>query len=105
MRKNKDGRYLIIALAAVLALGLSACYEPEEGCLDVAAKNFQVDADLNCPDDCCEYPNLKLLLSHRVGPQGNDEPIRYIDSVYRDAQGQVFRLQKQWVLDGKRLKA
>lgn len=94
MRKNKDSRYLIVAIAAVLALGLSACYEPEEGCLDVAAKNFQVDADLSCPDDCCEYPNLKLLLSHRVGPQGSDAPIRYIDSVYTDAQGQVFRLQK-----------
>ncbi|NRB49242.1 MAG: hypothetical protein HRU41_16315 [Saprospiraceae bacterium] len=94
MRKNKDSRYLIIALFVGLAFSLSSCYEPEEGCLDVAAKNFQVDADLNCPDDCCEYPSLKLVLSHRVGAPGNDVPIRYIDSIYTDAQSQVFRLQK-----------
>ncbi len=94
MRRNNGSRYLLMTLSVALAFGLSSCYEPEEGCLDVAAKNFQVDADMACPDDCCEYPSLKLVLSHRVGAPGNDEPLRYLTSVYTDAQRQVFRLQK-----------
>ncbi|MBX2877057.1 MAG: hypothetical protein KTR30_33365 [Saprospiraceae bacterium] len=93
MRRNKGSKYLCIGLSMGLAFGLFSCYEPEEGCLDVAAKNFQVDADLECPDDCCEYPDLKLVLSHRVGTQGNDEPLRYLDSIYTDVQRQVFRLE------------
>lgn len=94
MRRNRSSKHLVFGLGLALAVGLNSCYEPEEGCLDFAAKNFQVDADLDCPDGCCEYPSLKLILSHRVGEQGNDEPLRYLTTVYTDAQRQVFRLQK-----------
>ncbi len=94
MRRNRSSRCVILGLFVALNFGLYSCYEPEEGCLDVAAKNFQVDADRDCPDGCCEYPSLKLILSHRVGEQGNDEPLRYLTTVYTDAQRQVFRLQK-----------
>lgn len=80
-------------LLGFLVLSLPACYEEVEGCLDVAAKNFTVDADFNCPDDCCSYPSLKLILDHRVGGPDNSDPIKYLDSIYTDAQRQVFRLQ------------
>lgn len=94
MRRNRSSRYAILGLCLALNFGLISCYEPEEGCLDVAAKNFQVDADVDCPDGCCEYPSLKLTLSHRVGEPGNDEPLRYLTAVYTDALRQVFRVQK-----------
>lgn len=93
MKRKSGSNYLIAGLVWALVLTLSACYEPVEGCLDVAAKNFQVDADDPCPDDCCTYPSLKLVLQHRVGTLGNSTPIRYLDSVYTDAQRQAFRIQ------------
>jgi len=92
MRKNSSKQFLMYLLG-FLVLSVPACYEAVEGCLDVAAKNFTVDADFDCPDDCCTYPSLKLILNHRVGGPDNSDPIKYLDSIYTDAQRQVFRLQ------------
>lgn len=93
MRKNSGSNHLFWGLILGLTLTFSACYEPVEGCLDVAAKNFQVDADDACPDDCCTYPALKLVLQHRIGALGNSVAIRYLDSIYTDAQRQPFRIE------------
>ena len=48
----------------LLTLGLG-CYENEEGCQDIFASNFDVEADLPCTDDCCNYPSLSLSIQHR----------------------------------------
>lgn len=54
----------------LLFLGLSglfgACIEDQEGCLDLAATNFDVGADIECVEPCCEYPTLRLQVQHRV---------------------------------------
>jgi hypothetical protein len=42
-----------------------ACYENKEGCLDINATNFNVDADIRC-SDCCTYPSLRLNILHRI---------------------------------------
>lgn len=92
MKKNKkSSRSAWISLLFLLAL--PACYEEVEGCLDVAAKNYSVDADVICPDDCCLYPSLKLILNHRVGTPAQSSALVYLDSIYQDALGQPFRLQ------------
>lgn len=106
MKRNKGNKYFAYLLVLMIATTLSACYEEVEGCLDVGAKNFQVDADINCLDDCCEYPSLKLVLRHQVGNPDNGVAFRYIDSVYTDAQRQVFRVENmQYYLSGFSLHA
>lgn len=60
----------ILFLLFGAALGLSACYEPVQGCLDRAARNFDLDADEPCPDNCCTYPELTLEVINRWGEDG-----------------------------------
>ncbi len=55
-------RYCLLLSLLFLSLG---CYEPEEGCLDINATNYDVSADDPCPD-CCTYPSLSLLFQHYV---------------------------------------
>ncbi len=76
----------------LLGLGslLTACVEPKEGCLDVNAVNYQVDADLPC-SDCCEYPTLQLDVLHKVNPD-SEANLNFGDSVYQDGAGNDFRI-------------
>lgn len=70
MKKNYGIINIRILLGALLfCCTLMACYEDQEGCLDVSASNFDVDADIDCceeEDCCCEYPQLTLEVSHRL---------------------------------------
>ncbi|MEM9920302.1 MAG: MbnP family protein [Bacteroidota bacterium] len=76
-----------IILALWLLSMLGACYEPEEGCLDVTATNFEASADEGC-GDCCNYPVLQLQVSHGYG----DTTLRYGDPY--DLDGQPFRIRQ-----------
>jgi len=40
----------------------STCYEPTNGCLDIRASNYSIDADDPCEDDCCQFPSLSLTV-------------------------------------------
>ncbi len=62
---------LIDAKTKILVIGLSlgliaGCFQPESGCLDIEATNFQLEADEPCGNDddattCpCSYPDLSL---------------------------------------------
>lgn len=51
-------------LAAGLLSCLTACFDPQEGCLDAAAVNFDATADDDC---CCEYPNLVVEFRQSFG--------------------------------------
>ena len=53
----------IIGKGAVLMMiaCLSACYQTQDGCLDILSSNYEVGADYEC-EDCCEYPSLVLRL-------------------------------------------
>jgi hypothetical protein len=78
-------RFLRFALWLAFAGGLSACFEPQEGCLDIAATNFDASADKDC---CCEYPQLVLSLDQRFGDE-----IFLNDSIYLGDGGHPFRIK------------
>jgi len=69
----------------LLALCFSACFEPKEGCLDIAATNFDAGADKDC---CCEYPKLVLTVN-----QVYDTLLFRNDSLYRNSDDQLFRIK------------
>ncbi|MCB0685279.1 MAG: hypothetical protein KDC53_02105 [Saprospiraceae bacterium] len=52
----------------LLLLLAGGCYEKQEGCLDVLAENFDLEADVDCcpgPDNCCcEYPKVTWRIKH-----------------------------------------
>ncbi|MCB0705899.1 MAG: hypothetical protein KDC34_11340 [Saprospiraceae bacterium] len=50
-------------LFAGFVLVFAACYEKQEGCLDIGATNFDVTADKPCADECCTYPVIKMSVS------------------------------------------
>lgn len=70
---------------------LSSCYEPREGCLDISATNFQVDADDPCPD-CCTYPQIRMDFLHRVVQQDTFFNLTYLDAVYIDSDGNPYTI-------------
>ena len=78
---------LFLALLACLP----ACYEPVEGCLDVEAVNYDLEADKNNGEEC-QYPQIRMALQHRYTK--GDTLLRFglVDSVYLDALGNPFRL-------------
>ncbi len=73
-------------------LWLSGCYENKEGCLDVRATNFDLDADVPCPN-CCTYPSLKLKASHQHHIGDTVYSVLLLDSFYLDKNDQAFRLK------------
>lgn len=71
-----------------------ACYQEEEGCLDVRATNFDVSADLPCLD-CCDYPSLKFVFQHRAVFAQDTQVLSY-DSSYAipDFPAVPFRIER-----------
>lgn len=71
---------VLLSLLCIVA----GCYEPKEGCLDIAATNFDPTADENC---CCLYPGLIFAVDHLA------DTIRiHPDSIYYDHVGHPFRI-------------
>ena len=72
---------------------LPGCFEPEEGCLNVSAANFDIDADESC-GDCCTFPTLSVDFQHRIIE--NDTLVTnltYEDSLYSVDGVNFFRVQ------------
>lgn len=61
-----------------------ACFEPKEGCLDIAATNFDAGADEDC---CCEYPKLVLRVEQVYG-----NAVFMNNAPYLDSSGHPFRI-------------
>jgi len=57
--------YCLFSAACCFCLG--GCFTDVEGCLDLAATNFDVNADKACMG-CCEFPELTLAFQHRALP-------------------------------------
>ncbi|MEO0775089.1 MAG: hypothetical protein AAF146_00920, partial [Bacteroidota bacterium] len=95
MKKSSANLKLLSGCLLLLALGLPACYEPVEGCLDIFASNYEADADQQCPDDpgCCTYPELRLVVSQVWGDttfsydsvffsNGSPDSLRMVQVIY-----------------------
>lgn len=67
----------------------SGCYEPQDGCLDLEAVNYNFDADNNAPDDC-EYPEVRVQFNHVYSTPDTIYNFRLRDSVYLDEAGNPF---------------
>ena len=72
---------------------LFSCFEPEEGCLDIEANNFQLAADRDCSkdasDNCfCTYPSVSLKITH-VFDKIDFSP----NQIYRTNSGEYIRIQ------------
>lgn len=90
MRRNSPALNLLCGL--LLTALLPGCFEPEEGCLDVYALNYQVNADEQCPD-CCRYPQIKLDILHKIVLPDTSVNLQY-DTEYRDGAGNPFRISR-----------
>lgn len=93
----------ILPLILLIAC-LPGCYEPKDGCIDVNASNYDLDADRPCPDGCCEYPQLRLTFQHKWVYPAASYNLALKDSLYPDANGHLFRLDKiSFLLSGFQL--
>ena len=54
-----------IFLFLLVLLSLLRCYEPQDGCLNIDAVNYEVSADDAC-SDCCIFPSLSLSMQYLV---------------------------------------
>lgn len=76
--------FLILIVGVLLQTG---CVTRERGCLDIAASNFDLDADRAC-DDCCVYPIATLTLTqHYEGRNFN------INDTLFDIHGMPYRIR------------
>lgn len=76
-----------ISLCLCVIMCLTACFEPQEGCQDIAATNFDASADKDC-DDCCTYPALQLEVVQRY------DTLTFLENrPYEAANGQWFILK------------
>lgn len=68
---------------------LASCFEPKQGCLDLAAVNFDANADKDCEEAgcACVYPKLQVTVDQRY----DSLPYRR-DSAYVGLNGKAFRL-------------
>lgn len=96
-------RYCLWAIFCLLSL--TSCYQNVEGCLDIQATNFDLDADIDC-DGCCIYPKLKVSFLHRVKDDIRDTFYNFsLNTPYNFTGGDTFQVSSiQFYLSDFKLK-
>ena len=89
---NNAGCFFSKILLICNLVVLNACYEDQEGCLDINATNFDVEADINCPD-CCTFPMLQLDYQHKAETADTTINFSYESITYQDGAGNPFRVR------------
>jgi hypothetical protein len=74
-------KFVLLAFCCLVLF--CSCYEEREGCLDPAAVNYVVSADINAD---CNYPRLSFSVSHVWG-----DSIYSPDSFYYDADSTPYQ--------------
>ncbi|NJB86549.1 hypothetical protein GGR26_002317 [Lewinella marina] len=77
---------LPLITAVVFGCLLFGCYEERVGCLDPDAANYDLLADVACPD-CCTYPTISV----RVTPSWEDSAV-VVGKTYSDGAGNDFQI-------------
>ena len=86
-------KWIGLGLLTLAMLWNTGCFEPEEGCLDIRASNYALDADEPCADDCCTFPQLTLQFLHKVVINDTlSNNLKYVDSVYYGRNGVPLRV-------------
>lgn len=81
--------FILFFLSVML---LHSCYEREEGCLDLLAKDYTISSDDAC-DECCTYPEIQFRLSHMVGDTSWTR-----DTVLVNTFGQSYQIRDAVIL-------
>lgn len=103
MRKNRKQSPVLLSLLALLFFA-QACYEPQVGCLDVKAVNYDFSADENDPAECI-YPELRLRFEHVYSYPDTTVSLRLRDTFYLDEADRPFRLNRfEFLLSDIRLR-
>ena len=76
-RTIKTLKFLIL----IFLCSFVACFDPQEGCLDVSASNFDPTADENC---CCTYPNFKVQMVYRFGEDNFNLDSFYLNNLNQE---------------------
>lgn len=63
---KRNYRIAEISILVGCLVFLVSCNTKVDGCLDIAAENFDLEADRQC-ESCCRYPSMSLLLTQRWG--------------------------------------
>lgn len=58
--------YRDLLFLLLLLVFFQSCNQPAQGCRDINATNYDVTADEDCEDDCCQLPQLKIQFSHKI---------------------------------------
>jgi len=82
MKKASDPNSQLRKIATLcflfLLLILNSCKDDIEGCKDIAANNWNASADKSC-EDCCTYPELKVIFEHAYGDTSFQYRVPYED--------------------------
>lgn len=70
----------------LILISISGCNTRIQGCLDVNADNFNLNAEQTC-DGCCTYPSVSLSLTQKWG----DRNFANTDTLY-DINGQPYKI-------------
>lgn len=72
-------------IISIILVSIS-CYERQEGCLDIAAENYDFTADDPC-EDCCTYPTMSISVSHEWG-----DTLLFTDSLYQNDAEELIKI-------------
>ena len=56
----------------LLLIFFQSCNQPTQGCRDINATNYDVTADEDCEEECCQLPELKIQFSHKIEQRVGD---------------------------------
>ena len=79
--------FLYLGFGILFWFSTVGCNTRIQGCLDVNANNFDLNAELSC-DGCCTYPSSLLSLTQKW----NDRNFASTDTLY-DLHGQPYKLR------------
>ena len=78
--------FLPVMTGFLILISIAGCNTRIQGCLDVNAENFNLNAEQSC-DGCCTYPSLALSLTQRWG----DRNFALTDTLF-DIHGHPYRI-------------
>ncbi len=83
----KSNQWIVLTVFC-LAIVITSCYMPIDGCLDPEATNYSIVGDRDC-DDCCVYPTIKLSVFHQ-----NGDTTLFLDDTLVNNLGQEYSIVK-----------